>query len=162
MNTYIVGAKGGVGTSSVAAASALLIGRTHRVNLVADDLADLRTILGLAEGTTSTGAVFLTRSPVPGERNVIDAGTTWPDQDGEVLLVLRNDYLSLRRALGMPRPDRVVLIVEPDRSITVADVTDVLGVKPFVIVAKHVTARAIDAGLLACRPSLPFDVPVIV
>lgn len=69
------------------------------------------------------------------------------------LLVLRPCYLGLRRALSSPiRPTGVVLVAEEGRSLSRADVADVLAVP---VVAQvpfdPAVARAVDAGLLARR-----------
>ncbi|MDQ1445985.1 MAG: hypothetical protein QOI20_2449 [Acidimicrobiaceae bacterium] len=69
------------------------------------------------------------------------------------LLVLRPCYLGLRRALAAPvRPSGVVLVTEPGRSLTKADVEDALGVPVRAEVPwSDGVARAVDAGLLAGR-----------
>lgn len=67
-------------------------------------------------------------------------------------LVLRPCYLALRRALDAPRPTAVVLITEPDRSLGLRDVEDVLGVPVAVAINwDPAIARAVDAGLLSAR-----------
>lgn len=69
------------------------------------------------------------------------------------LLVVRNCYLALRRALAHPaRPDGVVLVSEPGRALNAADVEAVL-TAPVVaeIAIDPAVARTIDAGLLAAR-----------
>lgn len=69
------------------------------------------------------------------------------------LLVTRPCFLSLRRAVAAPlRPTGVVLVDEPNRSLTRADVQTALGV-PVVSVVQldPAVARAVDAGLLASR-----------
>lgn len=89
---------------------------------------------------------------------VIDAGTTALPPPGLLdrstnLLVLRPCYLALRRAAVSPtRPDGVVLVREPGRALSAADVEAVLGapVRCQVEVDPAV-ARAVDAGLLAGR-----------
>lgn len=69
------------------------------------------------------------------------------------LLVVRNCYLALRRAVAHPvRPDGVVLVTEPGRALTATDVEAVL-TAPVVaeIAIDPAVARTIDAGLLAAR-----------
>lgn len=69
------------------------------------------------------------------------------------LLVVRNCYLALRRAVAHPaRPDGVVLVSEPGRALAVSDVEAVLNT-PVVaeIAVDPAVARTIDAGLLAAR-----------
>lgn len=69
------------------------------------------------------------------------------------ILVTRACFLSLRRALSAPlRPSAVVLLTEPGRSLTRLDVEDCVGAPVVAEVAVDpVVARAVDAGLLACR-----------
>ena len=69
------------------------------------------------------------------------------------LLVVRNCYLALRRAVAHPvRPDGVVLVAEPGRALAAIDVEAVL-TAPVVaeIAIDPAVARTIDAGLLAAR-----------
>jgi len=69
------------------------------------------------------------------------------------ILVTRACFLSLRRATAMPlRPSEVVLLAEPGRSLTRADVEDCVGA-PVVaeVPVDPQVARAVDAGLLATR-----------
>ena len=69
------------------------------------------------------------------------------------LLVVRPCYVSLRRAIAAPlRPDAVVLVAEPGRSLGRRDVEDVLGVEVRAeLELDPSVARAVDAGLLRCR-----------
>lgn len=67
-------------------------------------------------------------------------------------LVLRPCYLALRRAVQAPRPTAVVLITEPDRSLSSGDIEDVLGVPVATEIAWNpAVARAVDSGLLGAR-----------
>jgi len=67
-------------------------------------------------------------------------------------LVLRPCYLALRRAVHAPRPTAVVLVNEPDRSLGIADVEDVLGVPVVAAINwEPGIARAVDAGLMSAR-----------
>jgi hypothetical protein len=69
------------------------------------------------------------------------------------LLVTRACYLSLRRAVTAPvRPSGVVLVNEPGRSLSRADVEQVVGAPVRAEVAVDpAIARAVDAGVLASR-----------
>jgi MinD-like ATPase involved in chromosome partitioning or flagellar assembly len=69
------------------------------------------------------------------------------------VLVTRACFLALRRALTVPlRPSEVVLLTEPGRSLTRADVEDCVGAPVVAEVAVDPqVARAVDAGLLATR-----------
>ena len=79
-----------------------------------------------------------------------------PDGEPGVVrwLVVRGPcYLSLRAAVGHSwQPDGVILLAEPGRSLSSADVADVLGA-PVVaqVPVEPVAARVIDAGLLLGR-----------
>jgi MinD-like ATPase involved in chromosome partitioning or flagellar assembly len=74
------------------------------------------------------------------------------------LLVVRPCFLALRRALAAPiRPSAVVLIEEPNRTLSAADVEDVLGVPVILVPWDQSVARAVDAGLLATRLPRPLE-----
>jgi len=161
--TTFVGAKGGVGTSTVAALHALQLARhDETVRLTANttaDVEDLAALLGMptpdpGEVVNVAPSLTLADHPDAAAHNVVDAGTDcFSDHYGPVYVVLRNDYLSLRRALNVPRTTvGLVLITEPGRSLTRRDVGDVV---PHRIAAELAVdpaiARAIDAGLLATR-----------
>jgi hypothetical protein len=88
---------------------------------------------------------------------VVDAGRGTPPQallGGATrgLLVTRPCYLALARACRLPPPDGVVLVEEPGRSLTAADVARAIGA-PVVarVTVDPAVARAVDAGLLAAR-----------
>lgn len=75
------------------------------------------------------------------------------------LLVLRPCFLALRRALMAPiRPSGIVLVEEPGRALSAADVETALDVpvRARVGVTPQV-ARAVDAGLLAARLPVTLD-----
>lgn len=69
------------------------------------------------------------------------------------VLVTKACFLALRRALSAPlRPSEVVLLTEPGRSLSRADVEDCVGAPVVTEVAiDPAVARAVDAGLLAVR-----------
>jgi len=96
------------------------------------------------------------------EVTVVDAGIDRPanpyiasltENSGLSLLVIRPCYLAVRRAVeANHRIDGIVVIDEPGRSLTAADVSDVVGAR----VAAQIPwdagiARAIDAGRIANR-----------
>jgi hypothetical protein len=160
----VVGARGGSGTSTIAAAVALFAARIVSTELVANDVGSAAALLGLgatgdrdapmhiAEGltlvSTATGV-----APV----SVIDAGRL--DQldhrpTGLLLVALRGPcYLGLRSIVSSElHPDSIVVVSETGRSLTLRDVQDVCGVP--VVAQVHVSAhvaRTIDAGLLVTR-----------
>ncbi len=68
------------------------------------------------------------------------------------VLVLRLCYLALQAASGGDRPDQIVIVDEPGRSLTCADVVAVLGSPVCARVPFDASiSRAVDAGLLAAR-----------
>ncbi len=157
------GAKGGVGTSTVAALHALTLARagapTTLTATSAVQLADLAALLALppVDGTHIDVNAAANLAPCPTARAaiVIDGGT---DADPELAvsehyLVIRPCYLALRRAVGsVAGAEGIVLVAEPERPLTAADVEDVLGVPVVATVAvQAATARLLDAGLLASQ-----------
>jgi hypothetical protein len=80
------------------------------------------------------------------------ASPAFVEEADRSLLVLRPCYLALRRAVSAPRPTAVVLITEPERSLCLRDVEDVLGVPVVAQIAwEAAIARAVDSGLLSGR-----------
>ena len=175
------GAKGGQGTTTIATALALTLAR-QKMTVLVDTARDALPILGhppatahrtpaeavtrrvtvldgLDIATTNSTAAVVAGSIALGELRergwhvVIDAGTDNVEvPDAERLLVVRNCYLALRRAVAARRADHVLLVTEPGRSLGLRDVADVLGVVPITVVPwDPAVARAIDAGLLAAR-----------
>jgi hypothetical protein len=88
--------------------------------------------------------------PDDGQREVVQVMAA---SAGQSLLVTRSCYLALRRVLAVPvQPSGVVLVKEPGRSLTAADIEDVVGAPVVAEVAVDASvARAVDAGLLAQR-----------
>jgi hypothetical protein len=111
----------------------------------------------LAPDRAGVLAAVLDRSPRPA---VVDCGRCGdPAVDGVVerapvsLLVTRPCYLALRRAVAAPRrPTGVVLVDEPGRVLSAADVRAAVGV-PVVarVLLDPLVARLVDAGLLSGR-----------
>ncbi len=92
---------------------------------------------------------------------VVDAGTGWlpPEVTAaarETVLVTRPCYMSLRRAVRMPRPSQVFAVDEPHRALGVDDIGHVLGVSPVRIPWDTAISRAVDAGLLVRRATQLF------
>jgi len=160
--TTLVGAKGGVGTSTIAALYALELarsGQTVRLSAAsAAEVDDLAAILGTWQVPPGdviqivNGLTLADHPSTAADHNVVDAGTDcFSDHTGAVYVVLRNDYLSLRRALNAPQTTvGVILVTERARALRRSDVTDVLAY-PVVaeLVVDSALARAVDAGLLA-------------
>ena len=164
-----VGAKGGVGTSTIAALHAIQLARLGRtVRFTANDgVDDLAATVGVpCPGPNDTAQVLpgLTlaeqRCTDTDAINVVDASTDcFSHHDGSVYLVLRNDYLSLRRALNAPRTTAgLILVTEAQRPLTRRDVEDVLA-QPIVVELRldPAIARAVDAGLLTTAHHLRVD-----
>jgi len=169
----LVGSKGGVGTSTVAVLHALSvagIGRPVRLTATApagvEELAVILAVPAPAPGEVVQVAPGLSLGDEadPGAYNVVDGGTdTFSDHDGPVYLVVRNCYISLRRALlAPPTTAGVLLVMEVGRSLGRRDVAEVVGVP--IVAELEVTAaiaRSIDAGLLVSsrRPRVDIAEP---
>jgi hypothetical protein len=155
---YLWGAKGGVGTSTVAAVIALHAARQRPVELRATT-AERQDELAVLLGVPHTPGATLTLGGHAGDDPlvIIDGGTdpTPPEEASASLLVIRACYLALHRALrnNASRPTGVILVAEPERCLTSRDIVEILGVPVLAIfpVAPAV-ARMIDAGLLSARP----------
>jgi len=168
----LIGAKGGVGTSTVAAMYALTVARTGQpVRLSASGPAgveDLATILAVpvpGPGQSVEVGPGLTLADHTAEdcTNVIDGDTDrFSDHEGSVYVVLRNDIQSLRRALDVPRTTvGAILLIEAKRALGARDAADVLS---YPIVAElqvdPAIARLVDAGLLATGRNIRVDLRV--
>jgi MinD-like ATPase involved in chromosome partitioning or flagellar assembly len=86
----------------------------------------------------------------------LDAGTNTAAASAAAdrrLLVVRACYIALRRAIALPvQPDMAIVLVEPGRALSVADIESALGVPVAAeIPIDPAVARAIDAGLFAAR-----------
>ena len=173
-SVVFVGAKGGVGTTTVTVLHALEAaanGLTVRLTATgAAGIGDLAAILGVAEPAPGVAVqvvpgVSLADEADPDAYTVVDGGTdTFSDHGGPVYLVVRNDYMSLRRALAAGRTTvGVVLVTDAGRSLGRRDVADVLA-WPIVaeLAVTPVIACRIDAGLLvgSRRPRLNLAVPI--
>jgi len=159
-------AKGGQGTTVVAAAVALIHAQAGRRTLLVDaaDQHDTFAVLGMPEPVDLSQVVAVgpnldLQACEPGtdldatdgyEVVIIDAGRHRPAA-GTATLVTRACYLALRRAIAFtPAPDNAVLVYEPGRALNRSDVAAVLSVPIIVsIPADPAVARVVDAGLLA-------------
>jgi len=161
------GARGGQGTSTTAAALALLATRRgRRVELVADDVPAMRALLGMTsdddldpdEEVEVVAGLTLCRTPsgdaalVISDRAMTEGAETPSGGPRErTLVVLRGPcYLSLRTTIdARDRIDGIVVVREPGRSITNRDLTEItqLPVVAETTVTPNV-ARTIDAGVL--------------
>lgn len=170
---HLFGAKGGVGTTTVAAALALTASTDRLADVRAVHRDDLYAMLGFGgrdypDGQPVTGNHNLTmfdhgeRAHLDGTIIVNDNGTNIDaisDASGYRLLVTRGCYMALRRAVheeAVKHIDGIILVEEPGRALGRREVADVIG-KPIVatIPVKDTICRAIDAGVLVHR--LPDD-----
>jgi hypothetical protein len=151
--------KGGQGTTTMAAAYAAHKSKTLSVGLVPD--LDTFAALGVAPdqdgiarlGNLTIGPWWLferdpklrqdllvtTNNPVP------DAWTVVEDR----VLVIRNEYLALRRAMHVSTPfERVLMLRHPEGSLDQQDVEQVVGGPVVSVDLDPGVARLVDAGLL--------------
>jgi hypothetical protein len=160
----VAGARGGQGTSTVAAAIAVFAAGRRPTRLVSDEPAAMAALLGIAtpapvgETVVVTDGLELGGSTDLESFTVVDAGRARPLPAMEraiCLVVVRGPcYLALRHLVNAEGglPDGIVLAKEAGRSLTAKDVSDVTGVP--VVAQIDVTAdvaRTIDAGLLVAR-----------
>ena len=75
------------------------------------------------------------------------------------MLVVRNSYLSLRRAVRMTGTHgAVVAVVEPGGALRGSDIMAALGVSEMTVLPVDAAiARAVDAGILAGRQAVSGD-----
>ena len=162
LNVILTGARGGQGTSTIAAATALYAVAQVSTQLVAVDTSATAAVLGLPEPSHDEVSVteqftLTNRSSGDPVVRITDAGTTTTSVagGGVRLVVLRGPcYVALRGLVrgGGRRPDGIVLLVEPGRSLSARDVEDMTGVSVVATVPVTPTvARAIDAGLFVAR-----------
>lgn len=165
----LAGARGGQGTTTVATVLAALAAGHGVATLAAGRPDDVRALAGTAAavGDLTPLAPNLALVERGADATVTDvqvavedlgrlsdvAGHQEPEKapGTQRWLVVRGPcYLSLRTALEAGwRADGVVLLVEPGRPLTPADVVDVLGLDIVAeIPVEAAVARSIDAGLL--------------
>ncbi len=160
----VSGARGGQGTSTVAAAMAMFAAGHRRTRLITGEIDAMAGVLGLSVSSTEeavavTDRLDLASQPGTEAFSVVDAGrhrsVVGPQERAISIVVLRGPcYLAVRDLVRADRalPDGIVLAKEPGRSLTAEDVSDVTGVP--VVAQIDVTpavARTLDAGLLIAR-----------
>ena len=161
-------AKGGQGTTVVAAAVALVHAEAGRRTLLIDaaDHHDTYAVLGMPEPMDPTElATVTTHLDVrsieahadAGDLDgydvvIIDNGQHRPEL-GTATLVTRACYLALRRAISVtPAPDDAIIIKESSRALNGDDVGAVLNIPILATIpVDPAIARVVDAGLLAAR-----------
>ncbi|MDQ3643161.1 MAG: hypothetical protein M3450_17275, partial [Actinomycetota bacterium] len=177
----IAGARGGQGTTTVATVIAAFAARHRQTTLVSTRPDDVCALTGtLTPPKWFSPTLICPNMSVAAARQPADSSGDHSGQDDASVVVsdlgrlsdLSDDqaghhhadacrwlvvrgpcYVSLRAAIDHPwRPDGIVLLVEPGRPLSGADVTDVLGA-PIVaqVPVEAAVARAIDAGLLLAR-----------
>ena len=165
----LVGARGGSGTSTVAATLALHAAAVAPTALLTHDPTAMARLLGTtgappAPDRPFTAGPCLTVAGLDGPRDpvtIIDAGCAAAAKelpsDGQRYAVVRGPcYLALSTLVSLPdlRPDGVILVAEPGRSLSAADTSAILGIPVVATVpVRPSIARLIDAGLLAGKPS---------
>lgn len=165
--------KGGQGTTTVAAGVAI---EAHRggatTHIQCRDYRDMLSVLGLADSDhvelagpmqIMHGLTIGDDVPLDVDVLVIDAGQHPGYNDRPVtapktrLLVTRNCFLALRRSFT-ERPDGVVLVFEPGRSLGAIDVGKAIGAPVKVVIdIDPAVARAVDGGLFTSRPPRAFQ-----
>lgn len=156
-----IGARGGHGTTTVACALAVMSAAHGPTTLVAADTDSAAAVLGVPRPVETpahvVGALSLDRLCANGGTTVVDGGTFAdgsPPELGIRIAVLRGPcYLALTTLVAhVGGFEGVVVVEEPDRSLTARDITDVLDVPVLATVRVSPTvARAIDAGALVAR-----------
>lgn len=165
----VVGAKGGVGTSSFTVALALAAVNDGKRVCIIGDTADAAAIIGLAHKPADGMALDVVPrldlfDNMPPDRWMEDHQydlvlSADPDLPHDTrLLVIRGCYLALRRAVTSDiaaDADAAVLFMEKERALGKPDVEDVLGIPVMVTVpVQPSVARAIDSGTLTVRDTV--------
>ena len=152
------GAKGGQGTTTIAAATAELAAGHAAKTLVTPDPGDAAALLGLPRPPGGapirvTQTLWLSSEAVEGSTVTVIDGPPLRPADERYLVLRGPCYLALAAALRHDSPPNgIVLLREAGRSLTARDVTEVTGI-PVVaqVPVTDAVARTIDAGLLLAR-----------
>lgn len=159
----VIGARGGQGTSTIAAALALLASRDRSVGLIASNPSDLATIVGISaavgdDAIDVSDELTVARRPQPGRVNVVDCGALQHGtmaRPAKFVVVLRGPcFLALTNLVRAELPPDCGLVVvrEAHRSITAVDAVEASGLPLLAEVpVTERLARIVDAGLLRQR-----------
>lgn len=169
----LIGARGGSGTSTLAASLACHAATETTVALTSHDpitMAHLLAVPAPLPGAPVTAASNLTlaidgdHEPRLAELRVVDAGTLSDstgtsdgNEDARYVVVRGPCYLALATLVARAERnfDGVALLTEPGRAMTATHVADVTGLPVVAAVPFHPrVARCIDAGILASRADL--------
>ena len=169
----LVGARGGVGTTTVAATLAYALATDgSTISVRGPEENATRAVFGAPKDGPLAATISYNADPLDTviDYKIVDYGTDLLEAvaplEGLRVLVLRNDYLSLRRVVNqLPTVnatgeakrlpfDVVILVEEPGRALGRREVADVLGGDPefLVVPVTERIARAVDAGVLHARP----------
>jgi hypothetical protein len=158
--------KGGSGVSVTATLLAVTLSATRQTTLVADSRAEFHELCGVlgattpdADHTVITGTLQVVVGPyrqMPGVAVVLSSHG--PVEGARNLMVLRNDYLAMRRAVqGADTPDGLIIITEPGRALSASDAERAIGAPVLVeMPIDPSVARCVDAGLVASLPPRVF------
>ena len=163
----LIGARGGHGTSTIAAVLALAAADDIPTTILTHDPVAMARLLGATPPMPTepfVAAPNLTVAGLDGPRadlTIVDAGpaasVATPLPPGERYAIVRGPcYLALATLVSLPDLglDGVILVAEPGRALSAADASAVLGLPVVATVpVRSSVARLIDAGLLAGRPS---------
>jgi MinD superfamily P-loop ATPase len=159
----VIGARGGQGTSTIAAAVALLVSLDRPVGLIANDPSDVAAILGISaavgdDAVDVSNELTVARRPLPGRVNIVDCGSLHhctTARPAKLVVVLRGPcFLALTSLVTaqLPADCSVVVVREAHRSITAVDVLEATGLPLLAEVpVTERLARIVDAGLLRQR-----------
>ncbi|MEZ5265259.1 MAG: hypothetical protein R2755_26565 [Acidimicrobiales bacterium] len=160
-DVVLIGARGGQGTSTVAALLALHSAMAEPTELITSDVGAMAALLGVPapddRGAVVSERLTITAGPIsPVARRVYDGlqAATGAGRVRRVIGVLRGPcYLALRSLVSHPgRLDGIVVHPSPAGPSPPETFEDVTGVPVVAAVAvSPAVARTIDAGLLAAR-----------
>lgn len=148
----VFGAKGGVGTTTIACVIAATLAEHHKVRLTSVHPADISSVLSTAATRLEMpdgGFLRIVGPPVEEyDFTVSDAGVAGPDERYTPydVLVTMNTYLSLRHVTATSVPEHVVLQYDPRLPISVDDAVMAINSEVHLTTHNEIVGRALDAG----------------